>query len=319
MDIDQRSLRQRLDAVPLPIRTKMGLDKTTEEVQAIKDKFHIDPKEGIIARLILRLMIEDLAPQYFAWEIKEYLGVDPETAKKISEEVRDKVLKQAKEDFKKVAIDISLIGNLEEPPQPSAVPAPAKLDVGGSPVPTAPIANIPMPKAPPIPTAPIAAAKITPAPFMMHQEASVSPLATGSDFKLSVSKDIFKSAPARPMDVPRPPKAAELEIGKAPLPPKPSGSVSFRAAPGPQSRVIHYTDLRTAMVPGFGAIQPPITPTEPRPVPAGQKPSAPINAAPAPIVSAPAQISPTSAASVPTTPTPIKPPKVVNFGPEEVK
>lgn len=297
MDIDQRSLRQRLDAVPLTIRTKMGLDETTEKVLAIKEKFHIDPKDGVLARLILRLMIEDLVPQYFAWEIKEILHVDPDVAKKISEEVRDKVLEPARADFKKIAIDISMIGVLEEPPK---APAAIALNVDNVPSPKTPLPTAPIPKVPPVPMPPAPTGPIaptaTPAPFMMHQESSATPLVTSSDFKLNIPKDMFRSTPTRPVEIPRPPKAAELEIGKAPLPPKPPGNVSFRTTPATGSRVVHYTDLRTA-TPSFGPAQPATPPVTP-PVP---KPPAPIAATPIPAT------------------TPLVAPKVVNFGPEEVK
>jgi hypothetical protein len=213
---------------------------------------------------------------------------------------------------------------------------PTKLPVSGS----TPIAN-----ATPVSTA-------TPAPFMMHQESSASQMTAGSDFKLNISKDMFKSGPTKQVDIPRPPKAAELEIGKAPLPPKPAGNVSFRTTPASQARVVHYTDLRTGMAPGFPTAQPmpkaapavpvttmptikpaivpvlktmsapvppapiaPVMPEPPEPIKMTMPPSAPTPVAPAPI----GQTASPTMPAMPTTPTPAKPPKVVNFGPEEVK
>jgi hypothetical protein len=239
------------------------------------------------------------------------------------------------------------------------MPNPAAMAIPKAPAPTAPAKEEPkgwqptkLPVSGPTPivgATPISTA--TPAPFMMHQESSASQLVTSSDFKLNISKDMFKSGPTKQIDVPRPPKAAELEIGKAPLPPKPAGNVSFRTSPLSQSRVVHYTDLRTGMAPGFPAAQPmpktaPAAPTMTMPkittaTPAAMT-SAPIMPAAKPAMapvlktmSAPIPPAPTMpsmpkppepikmaippSAPMPIAPAPMRPPKVVNFGPEEVK
>jgi hypothetical protein len=311
--MDPKVRKQRLDAVPMPIRVKMGLEENLDAIRAIKNKFRVPADSPIVAQLLLRLMIEDLPPQYFAWEIKSALSVSPETAKQIAAEIRIKVLEPLRDEFKKISIDISLVGNLEEPParpMATAVPRPKEggpmvLDVQPVPVPAVPKPTItPAVKAAPVPSgSPPALQK--PAPFIMHQESAASPLATGTGFKLNVPSNIFKSPEANRVSIPRPPKTAELEIGKSLAVPKPAAASAFRTEPTAAPRVVHYTDLRTSVAPGFGAQQvnpapiakAPVAPPVPKPAPSVKPPPAP-------------KIPPVPAVALPP-----KPPKVVNFGP----
>lgn len=329
-----------------------------------------------LAEVIAWVLMGFTHPSNAAQAIEEHVGADSEKARIIGQEIDQKIFSRYKTDLEKIYTPMKIrpagMADISMTPAPvktqmapatmpinpmSLPPMPTPVNPGGmsalkTPIPTATIKEEPkgwqptkLPVAEPTPIAnatPISTA--TPAPFMMHQESSASPLATSSDFKLNISKDMFKSGPAKQIEIPRPPKAAELEIGKAPLPPKPAGSASFKTSPTMQSRVVHYTDLRTGMAPGFPAAQPmpkiaPATPTPampamktmsapvqpiptmppmpkpPEPIKTTMPPSAPMPIAPAPIGQA---SSPTTSAA-PTAPTPMKPPKVVNFGPEEVK
>src|SRR3989338_11488702 len=72
---------------------------------------------------------------------------------------------------------------------------------------------------------------------------------------------MFKPAPAAPaMNIPRPARPAELEIGKAPIPAKPASAAPIHVTPPSTSRVVHYTDLKTIVAPTFGAAVPAAVP-----------------------------------------------------------
>lgn len=305
-------------------------------LNGVGDPEELKNVEAIVAAVFLGFTHMDDLKETLA----ENLSLDPQTSGKMADEFRNKVLEPFRKSIEKIYAPIGGPKKAPDVVPPMAVkmppsvpvPTPALSPTSATTPPPMPLrpapANLPLGAPPPAPiqtpgktaeepkgwqatkltvpvpvagTPPMAGPAPAPAPFMMHEESSASPLATGPEFRLNISKDIFKSATVKPIDIPRPPKAAQLEIGRAPLPPRPQGSVSFRTTPVAQSRVVHYTDLRTSLSPG------PAVP------PAARKPLV----AETPITKTPVPLKP------PLTAPPIKTastaPKVVNFGPEEVK
>lgn len=335
----------RLEIIPERLSAAAFSMKTSDLISDIAATNKLDQATAsllseVVAWVLMGFVHYSGAPE----AIQEHAKIAPDLARAISAELNERLFKAYNADLDKIYTPMGL------PPAQivgGAAPMPLKIS-NATPVPLAPApikplsaamsaaAPRPMPMSPmPVPAsvsapapkmpAPQAVPPAKPAPFMLHQESSAAPLVTGATFKLDIPKDMFRSAPTRPVAIPRPPKAAELEIGKVPLPPKPPGGASFRTIPAAQSRVVHYTDLKTAVVPGIGAPQPPMNPA-PAAKPAPLAPAAPLNAAKWPVAPPPpASTPPPGATAMPKPPAPIvpplppKPPKVVNFGPEEVK
>jgi len=311
--IDQDRAIDRWDTLPDEIRVAMAADETDDTVDAIaKSRGVPENKIPALARVTGYVFMGFIHSDDAAQELQEALGVPSTVANGIATDLKQKLFSKYQDQLDAI---YTPQGALPRVIDLGAVPSPvAPAPLPNAPVTTAPLVNV-LPKNTP-PTVPLSSTTVAPAPFMIHQESAAAPLAGGAtDFKLNIPADIFKVDQVRKTpSTPVPPKPVQLEIGSAPLPPKPTNT-SFQTK-APESRVVHYTDLRTMIAPGV-APAPMATPAAPStPI----KPPIPSSAAPLPPrpVAAPVNLVPPSPVPVPS-PVPPKPPKVVNFTAEEVK
>jgi hypothetical protein len=352
MMIQQPSADQveaRLPTLPQDLRDDLFSIELTELVRRVGsvnglDRDHTPLLADVIAWVLLGFVHSSNAAE----AIQEHVGVNVKTARALADDLNSKLFKKYAAELEKIYTPMS--ATPAKPPSPMSpdaapaplgpVPMPEKADAGGGPTqppkpqfakPPAPAgqpyvqkpAAIPVlpvqPPSPPAPTSPAAQPK--PAPFMMHQESAsdIAPLAAGKDFKLDMPSDMFRAPQKKAQDVPVPPKTARLEIGRPAPPPKPPTASRAGAAPS-AGRVVHYTDLRSAVFSPFAARPETLRSMAPAPKPdfTPKVPPPP----PMPAAMPASATAPPPAPSGPGTPRPEdkpKPPKVVNFGPEEVK
>ena len=336
----EERVEARLEILPENIRAaifSVEITKIGEDIGLSKGLK--DENIPYLADVIAWVMMGFLHSSGAAQAIQEHVGVPAEKAKAVADELSAKLFSKYGADLEKIytpaggmagakMVDVATAAPTVPVAAPPVMPtAPMPVPITGlapritsgalRPAvssPTSPKINpvtvtpTPTPAVPVVPSAPGAAAArpAAPAPFILHQESTAAPLAPGSDFRLNLSKSMFKPAPAAPtMNIPRPARPAELEIGKAPLPAKPASAAPIHVTPPSTSRVVHYTDLKTIVAPTFGAAVPMAAPAKP--------------AAPAAATLAPLPVAPTQPPAQPDIAPPNKPPKVVNFGPEEVK
>jgi len=359
----EERVEARLEILPENIRAaifSVEITKIGEDIGLSKGLK--DENIPYLADVIAWVMMGFLHSSGAAQAIQEHVGVPAEKAKAVADELSAKLFSKYGADLEKIytpaggmagakMVDVATAAPTVPVAAPPVMPtAPMPVPITGlapritsgalRPAvssPTSPKINpvtvtpTPTPAVPVVPSAPGAAAArpAAPAPFILHQESTAAPLAPGSDFRLNLSKSMFKPAPAAPaMNIPRPARPAELEIGKAPIPAKPASAAPIHVTPPSTSRVVHYTDLKTIVAPTFGAAVPaavpaatPTKPASPTPAPTVPTP-APLPVTPAQPPAQPPKQPPMPAQQAPAQPDiapPNKPPKVVNFGPEEVK
>lgn len=142
-------------SLPAHIRDWASSEQTTFSISEINNRLGLkNEKRKIIPRLILRLTTQDLDPLNFINELSHELGVSFQTAKSISQDIEEKVLKPIENELRRdVGVDVKLIYFGQLGPRPAAAPT----------IPVKPITPTPAATVPPAPApAPIPAPQITP-------------------------------------------------------------------------------------------------------------------------------------------------------------
>jgi hypothetical protein len=151
--MDTTSLRKSFESLPQPIKDWLTSEQTTLRIIEINKRVDVTGNTlSVIPKLILRLVIKDLNPRNFIDEIRRGLDVTDETAKTITQEIEQAILRPIAINLRReVGIDINEIYSPPTVPTRPA-PVPPMPTVTTPPVPT-PVPPRPTPIPPTIPPA----------------------------------------------------------------------------------------------------------------------------------------------------------------------
>jgi hypothetical protein len=114
--MDTKTLYSKLAAVPPPIKTWLSSDEMVDYVNNIDNQF-ILPQESssIIKKLAQRVLIKDIAPEYFSGELAAELKLEKDKAMHISSELKKTIFFPEKAAFSNYGIDIDLLDKFQMP------------------------------------------------------------------------------------------------------------------------------------------------------------------------------------------------------------
>jgi hypothetical protein len=112
--MEATALYSKLAAVPGPIKQWLGSVEMTEENEKLEQQFHLpDGSAGTIAKLIQRLQIKDIAPQYFAGQLALELKLDKSRAQQIMGVIKNVIFEPIRGDLLSYGVDINLLDKFE--------------------------------------------------------------------------------------------------------------------------------------------------------------------------------------------------------------
>lgn len=262
--MDTQTLRLKLTAVPQKIRDWFGSEGVFENTKKINEHFQIAGEDRrILPRLLLRLEIQDIEPDYFAGELAEELKIDRDRALTIAAEVRRSILGPIKQDLLDAGTDISFIEQFQIP----VIKKPA------APKPLEEIKKPSEEKVPPKPaTTPearkVGAASIGQKPIDISKIFGLTPFATSGRGKVDIKN---KTTPSATTPAPTLLSRIKAKIGKP-------GSIGATAEGRKESFNAAQDKKSAATLPGpstrLGASRPPAPAPPPgAPPPAGRVPT----------------------------------------------
>jgi hypothetical protein len=317
--MDSKTFLSKIQVTPPTIRTWFASEEVSSMVRTINQHFNIQKADKtVIPKLLARLEVKDIEPDYFAGELSEELKLDRDKALGISSEIKRTILGPLGKEFSDFGINISLLDKFQIPAikglSPSAVSAaigalkiiqdantaasssiqkPATLsDIGWSKIPSAvsptptaqPASIIPTPPRPatipaPAPTAPAKPAEPAPAPMMLHEDAIFKPAEKNEGFILP--KPGAGVEMHMGTSAPQAPiRPAVLEFGGVKIPvPKPPTPTTGGAYRGEFGSSLSSTPVAGAGPRNVSQIMPVARVSVPLPVP---KPPVPITTPPTP-------------------------------------
>jgi len=212
--MDIQTIYSKIASVPPAITSWLGSDATINTIEKSEVSYTLPRgSSGIIAKLIQRIQIKDLAPDYFSGELAAELQLDKDKATHITSEFKKSVFSPIRKNFADYGIDIDLLDKFQMPIIKSSsespkifqniesestfnpniqaqiapsLPRPTTLsDIGWSKQPAASLSNTIRASAPaPIPT-PKPAVPAEPAPMMLHEDTTFKPAERNAGFTLS--------------------------------------------------------------------------------------------------------------------------------------
>ncbi len=223
--MDTKTIYNKLSAVPKSIKQQFGSDDVVDIVDGMEKKFNLpNGSSGVVSKLLQRLEIKDIEPQYFAGELSLELKLDKNKALLITAYIDKTILSPIKKDLGVNGIDISLLGRFEIPAikiTDSSGPPTIIQDIG--PMPTTSARPAPMPMkipsvgrvtaAPPIPgsaSRPATPAPMpTPAPAQRPAQSPMPKLSQAGWSKLTSDAPVVElSQTSAPLPAPAPLKPA---------------------------------------------------------------------------------------------------------------
>jgi hypothetical protein len=340
--MEDKLLRSKILAAPQPIKDWFGSEELANIVSGVNTHFHIlGENQRIVPRLLLRLEIKDLSPDYFAGALATAFNIDKNRAMVIVSEIKSSALAPIEKDFAKYGVDLSLLDKFEIPIAQSATGTPkiieeirpaAATSSSSMPLPakisTATSVTVPTPTSTPIPAlksqnSPARASLPNvvkpaesvppPKPVMLQSESIPHPILNAPNFRMPTNAEDIMSTKNGP--APTPVRSAVVEFGNMPA----SRATSPQASPAgrtplTQQAPISIKPLGTEPARTVTEITPealknfaptPVTPPRPSFTPISQIPI-PSPIAPKPqIASAPVPPSPVTFSPMPQ---PQKPP-----------
>jgi hypothetical protein len=318
--MDTQILYSKIASVPAPIRNWLGSDSVIDVIDKTEAGYTLPRgSSGVVANLIQRIQIKDLAPDYFSGELAMELQLDKDKAVHITGELKKAIFAPRRKDFFDYGIDIDLLDKFQMPIiKPLASDNSPKLlqdvsssstistaqskplsDVGWSKQ-SAPQPNVTAkasvsPSTPPPTTQPAPVPKPTaePAPVMLHQDTTFKAAEKNAGFTLTQPGGANVRM-GQGAGVPTPPRPAVLEFGGV-KPPSPATTAG----------AVHYTDFKSPLAStptangGSRNVSQITGATSATPVPVPRPPQASISPAPQP--------------PKPTTPPPSNKPIVKDF------
>lgn len=115
--MDAQTLRTKLSETPESIRTWFGSESVVTHISDVNGELGLkDEQKKTIPRLILRIEIQDLEPQFFSGELANELGLDKTKAQIITTKIKKSVFEPIKNKLIDYGIDINLLDRFEIPP-----------------------------------------------------------------------------------------------------------------------------------------------------------------------------------------------------------
>ena len=235
--MDRKLLQSKIAASPSAIRDWFSTDACVTAVGKLNDQFNMaGENRRIIPRLLLRLEIKDISPEYFAGALAVTLNVDKNRASMIVDEIKKSVLAPVEKDFTDYGVDLSLLDKFELPIVKPEMAIPkiieevrtaAKTTTPSVPLPLRPLANtaapVPTPSSQQVPIkSPLPETIIKPSgnipapkPVVLQAESVSRPILNAPNFKIpTISEDIMG---AKRTSVPLPTRPAVVEFGAMPV------------------------------------------------------------------------------------------------------
>lgn len=235
--MDTTTFYAKLAAVPMAIKNQLGSEATIDVQDAIEHQFNLpDDSSATIGKLLQKLQIKEIDPDYFTGELAVELKLERDKALSVSAEIKKSILFPVKSDLLQYGIDISSLDKFQMPGIKPLIPA----------------SVAPSPSAP--------------APKIISETFSATPKFSGTP--LASNRDIAAPAP-KPPQPPQPPKPSDAGWSKA-TPQQPVvklGAITSGATgsmPAPSS----------AAAPAPKTISMPTAPTTTTPAMPGAKPAA---------------------------------------------
>lgn len=245
--MDSRTLYSKLATVPTPIKKWLGSDGVIDEIDKMENRFTLPSGSSpVIAKLIQRVQIKDISPDYFSGELASELNLDKDKAVHITGELKKNVFLPIKSEFSGYGIDINLLDKFQMPGIKGLSPSTATAQTNtpkivqdiGTAVP-APAMNSATPAAAPKPStlSDIGWSK-TPPPTPSVPAVPTAP--TINPDPLRVSWIVPPKAPKPPSTAPAP---AGASAGTAtPKPPAPISAFASKPAPAEPAPVMLHED-----------------------------------------------------------------------------
>lgn len=103
-----QELREAFVELPDNVRKWLASEKVLAVVTDMNDRLeYFGDKVGVIPWLITRLAVKDLAPKYFMSELRDYLVVDENEARAITEEIDKRILRPIEPALNRLDIDLN--------------------------------------------------------------------------------------------------------------------------------------------------------------------------------------------------------------------
>lgn len=123
-----QSLHLVLQSLPEEVRAWLNSEEVGDLITLISQNYLLkDQQLYLLPELLLRLVTSDLEPAAFTAELQRGLGVDETTAKKITSDLKQKVLEPIRQPLGIMGIDLNLLEfrtPLPAPPPPPPLPPP---------------------------------------------------------------------------------------------------------------------------------------------------------------------------------------------------
>lgn len=117
-----QELREAFVQLPDNVRQWLASEKVLAVITDMNDRLeYYGDKVGVIPWLIMRLAVKDLAPKYFMSELRDYLVVDENEARAITEEIDKRILRPIEPALNRLGIDLNSLYLGQAPPQTSDI------------------------------------------------------------------------------------------------------------------------------------------------------------------------------------------------------
>lgn len=200
---------EKLQTVPLPIRTWFWSDEMDQIVLELEEQFGLPEDETVIPRLLFAIEVRDLELEKLPSELAKQLGIPAATASTLYGEIKRRVFEPLAREFVRFGIGTNELAGLVIAAPAAASSRPDPVVVGIAPAP----APAPVSAAPAAIPQPVSLYRDTLASQKVASTASFGSLNTG-DISASVS-----SAPSAP-------RAAHVDLG---IPQSPRAEKEFRS------------------------------------------------------------------------------------------
>lgn len=283
--VSKSQLIKRWDALPEILREAIASDQNTVVIERICAAEHIpDDKFPAVSKIAGYVLMGFLHPEEAKKELQDSLGIPPDLAQKLSDDLNSRLFASFKEDLARIYAPPG--------PEPTMIPGvfpsvPKK--EGAGPVFPVMIEEVKRPPVaaplPPTPTA-LAGAPSIPPPKPLSELPKVTPIVPLFEKKPEIVSEakpapmLFRGMPElqpiKPASGRVEPPHIEMKLQKPSVPEAPTHARVELGSPRPEAggpKVVHYTPLRSALAQEKRVPAPmPAMPSAPPPPPAPPKP-----------------------------------------------
>lgn len=267
-----QELREAFVQLPDNVRKWLASEKVLAVVTDMNDRLeYFGDKVSVIPWLITRLAVKDLAPKYFMSELRDYLVVDENEARAITEEIDKRILRPIEPALTRLDIDLNSLYLGQAAPATAEEVGNKKYEVRGGEIGAPRQFGVDVPEKP-TPNLEPPTSNIPEGPVILHTEkeeisqiAHEKPGATTNmprpSFSISIPQSKYRKPVAPPpvtvrLETPGNVGSSKFGVGSE----KETGGVSTRTpnvehptaiakqGDGPKiMKVVHYSDFRTPL------------------------------------------------------------------------